>query len=122
MPELVRSFAAAGMPRSPTLLPPSGSLIDRLLASASTIVKVKPGIEAATGDSPSAVLARAEALIDKGDFAGSVKQIEILHGAPREAFSAWLAEARLGSRPTIAKGSKRHCLPLGAPEKAQKTR
>ena len=65
-----------------------------LLASASTLVKVKRVDEAATGDNPSAVFARAEALLEKGDLAGSVKQIEMLDGAPREAFSTWLDEAK----------------------------
>jgi hypothetical protein len=95
VPELARSFAASRDAALAAASPaPSGSLIDRLLASASTLVKVKRVDEAATGDSPSAVLARAEALLDKGDLAGSVKQIEMLDGAPREAFSAWLDEAK----------------------------
>jgi len=95
VPELARSFAARRDAALAAASPaPSGSLIDRLLASASTLVKVKRVDEAATGDSPSAVLARAEALLDKGDLAGSVKQIETLDGAPREAFSTWLGETK----------------------------
>lgn len=95
VPELARSFAASRDAALAAASPaPSGSLIDRLLASASTLVKVKRVDEAATGDNPSAVLARAEALLDKGDLAGSVKQIEMLDGAPREAFSTWLDEAK----------------------------
>jgi hypothetical protein len=95
VPELARSFAASRDAALAAASPvPSGSLIDRLLASASTLVKVKRVDEAATGDSASAVLARAEALLDKGDLAGSVKQIETLDGAPREAFSTWLDEAK----------------------------
>jgi hypothetical protein len=95
VPELARSFAASRDAALAAASPaPSGSLIDRLLASASTLVKVKRVDEAATGDSPSAVLARAEALLDKGDLAGSVKQIEMLDGAPRETFSTWLDEAK----------------------------
>jgi hypothetical protein len=45
------------------------------------------------------VLARAEALLDKGDLAGAVTQVETLQGAPRDAFSAWLdqAHARLAA-------------------------
>ena len=72
VPELTRSFAASRDAALAAAAPaPSGSLIDRLLASASTLIKVKRVDEAATGDSPSAVLARAEALLDKGDLAGS---------------------------------------------------
>ena len=60
VPELARSFAASRDAALAAASPaPSGSLIDRLLASASTLVKVKRVDEAATGDSPSAVLARA---------------------------------------------------------------
>jgi hypothetical protein len=93
--ELTRSFGANRDVALATAAPAtSGSLIDRLLASASTLVKVKRVDEAATGDSASAVLARAEALLDKGDLAGAVKQIETLDGAPREAFKAWLDDAR----------------------------
>jgi hypothetical protein len=98
VPELTRSFAANRDAALAAAAPaPSGSLIDRLLASASTLVKVKRVDEAPTGDSASAVLARAEALLDKGDLAGAAKQIEALDGAPREAFNAWLddAQARL---------------------------
>jgi hypothetical protein len=98
--ELTRSFAASRDAALAAAAPtPSGSLIDRLLASASTLVKLKRVDEAATGDSASAVLARAEALLDKGDLAAAVKQIETLDGAPREAFKAWLddAQARLAA-------------------------
>jgi hypothetical protein len=95
VPELTRSFGANRDAALSAAAPvPSGSLIDRLLASVSTLVKVTRVDEAATGDSASAVLARAEALLDKGDLAGPVKQIETLDGAPREAFKAWLADAQ----------------------------
>lgn len=92
--ELTRSFAAsrdrALAAASP---PPSGSFLDRLLASASSLIKIKRVDEAATGDAPSAVLARAEALLDKGDLGGALKQLATLQGAPRDAFTAWLDDA-----------------------------
>ncbi len=100
VPELARTFAASRDSALAAATPaPSGSLLDRLLASASTLIKVKRVDEAATGDSPSAVLARAEALLDKGDLAGAVKQVEALDGAARASFSAWLdqAHARLAA-------------------------
>jgi hypothetical protein len=100
VPELTRSFPASRDAALAAASPaPSGSFFDRLLASASTLIKVKRVDEAATGDSPSAVLARAEALLDKGDLAGAVTQVETLQGAPRDAFSAWLdqAHARLAA-------------------------
>ena len=100
VPELARSFAASKDAALAAASPvASGSILDRLLASAATIVKIKRVDEAATGDSPSAVLARAEALIDKGDLAASVKEVATLDGAPLQAFSVWLdqARARLGA-------------------------
>src|SRR5579885_2513125 len=54
--ELTRSFAAS---RDAALAaaspPPSGSFLDELLASASSLIKIKRVDEAATGDAPSAV-------------------------------------------------------------------
>ena len=113
VPELARSFAASRDAALAAAAPaPSGSLIDRLLASASTLIKVKRVDEAATGDSPSAVLARAEALLDKGDLAGSVKQVETLQGGPRDAFSTWLDRGACPAcrRRRSCKGSKRRLL------------
>ena len=122
VPELARSFAAAEDVALAAATPAgSDSIIDRLLASAATIVKVKRVDEAATGDSPSAVLARAQALIDKGDLAGSVQQIETLQGAPRDAFSAWLADARarLGADDVVKRLEATLLASVGAPNKAQ---
>ena len=123
VPQLARSFAPSRDAALAAAAPaPSGSLIDRLLASASTLIKVKRVDEAATGDSPSAVLARAEALLDKGDLAGSVKQIETLDGAPREAFSTWLdqAHARLAADDIMTRLEATLLATAGsAPEKAQ---
>lgn len=123
VPELIRAFSASRDAALVAAAPaPSGSLIDRLLASASTLIKVKRVDEAATGDSPSAVLARAEALLDKGDLAGAVKQVETLQGGPRDAFSAWLdpARARLAADDVMTKLEATLLASAGsAPEKAQ---
>jgi hypothetical protein len=121
--ELVGSFAGSRDAALAAAAPaPSGSLLDRLLASASTLVKVKRVDEAATGDTPSAVLARAEALLDKGDLTGAVQQIETLAGASRDAFKAWLddAQARLAAD-TILQRLEATLLASAstAPEKAQ---
>ena len=123
VPELARSFAAGEDAALAAAAPAaSGSILDRLLASAATIVKVKRVGEAATGDSPSAVLARARTLIDKGDLAGSVQQIETLQGAPRDAFAAWLADAhaRLGADDVVTRLEATLLASVGAaPNKAQ---
>jgi hypothetical protein len=122
VPELTRSFAARRDAALAAAAPaPSGSLIDRLLASASALVKVKRVDEAATGDSASAVLARAEALLGKGDLAGAVKQIETLDGPPREAFKAWLddAQARLAADTILQRLEATLLASASAPQKAQ---
>jgi hypothetical protein len=100
LPALARDFTAAkDAALAPASPPPDASILDGLLASAQSLVKIRRVDEAATGDSPGAVLARAEALLDKGDLAGSVKEVEALDGAPRAAFADWLdqARARLGA-------------------------
>jgi len=95
-PELARSFDAAKDSALAATAPPSsgGSLLDSLIASAESLVKVRRVEATATGDSPSAVLARAEAALDKGDLAPAVKEVGTLQGAPRDAFSGWLDQAR----------------------------
>ncbi len=120
--ELTRSFAAS---RDAALgaasPPPSSSFLDRLLASASSLIKIKRVDEAATGDSPGAVLARAEALLGKGDLEGAVKQVATLEGAPREAFKAWLddAQARLSADGVMQRLEATLLASAGAPDKAQ---
>jgi hypothetical protein len=100
LPELTRSFAAA---RDEALTaaapPPSDSFFTNLLASAQSLVTIKRIDEQPSGDGPSVPLARAKVALDQGDLALAIKEVETLDGAPREAFSAWLAaaHARLGA-------------------------
>jgi hypothetical protein len=96
VPELARSFDAAKDSALAATAPPSsgGSLLDSLMASAESLVKVRRVDATATGDTPSAVLARAEAALDKGDLATAIKEVGTLQGAPRDAFSGWLDQAR----------------------------
>ena len=104
LPELARSFDAAKDAGLAAVAPPaSGSLLDSLMASAESLVKIRRVDAAATGDTPSAVLARAEAVLDKGDLAAAVKEVGTLQGTPRDAFSGWLdqARARLGADETL---------------------
>jgi hypothetical protein len=100
LPELTRSFRSSKDAALAAAAPASdGSILANLMASASSLVKIRRVDEAATGEGPGAVLARAEAVLDKGNLAGSVKEVETLDGAPRDAFSVWLdqAHARLGA-------------------------
>jgi hypothetical protein len=95
LPELSRSLATAEDSALAATAPaPSGSFLDNLMASAESLVKIKRIDEPATGEGPGAALARAKAALDKGDLALAVKEVETLDGAPRDAFSAWLGQAR----------------------------
>jgi hypothetical protein len=80
-----------------------GSVLDRLIASAESLVKIRRIDADAEGDAPDAVLARAGAQLEQGDLAASVKEVETLEGAPREAFASWLdqAHARLAAEKTL---------------------
>jgi len=104
-PELARSFDAAKQAALATAAPPnsSGSLLDSLMTSAESLVKIRRVDATATGDTPGAVLARAKAALDKGDLATAVKEVGTLQGVPRDAFSSWLdqARARLGADETL---------------------
>lgn len=70
-----------------------GSLLGDLRASAQSLVTIRRLGEEATGDEPAAILARAQADLDQGKLAESVKQVETLDGAPRAAFASWLDQA-----------------------------
>jgi len=107
LPELTRSFATA---RDSALAvapeqPSGGSLVDNLMASAQSLVKIRRIDGAPTGEGPAAKLARAKAALDQGDLALAVKEVEMLDSTTREAFSAWLgqAHARLGSDETLTR-------------------
>jgi hypothetical protein len=80
-----------------------GSVLDRLIASAESLVKIRRIDADAEGDAPDAVLARAGAQLEQGDLAASVKEVETLEGAPRESFASWLdqAHARLAAEKTL---------------------
>ena len=104
VPELARSFTIAKDGTLVATAPqPGGSIVDTLMASAQSLIKIKRVDEPLTGEGPGAALARAKAALDKGDLAASVKEVETLDGKPREAFSAWLgqAHARLSGDETL---------------------
>jgi hypothetical protein len=79
------------------------SLIDRLMASAESLVQVRRVDKDAEGTSAGAVLARAAGKLDNGDLEGAVKEVETLDGAPRDAYADWLdaAKARLAAGQTL---------------------
>ncbi|MFN4088546.1 MAG: uroporphyrinogen-III synthase [Alphaproteobacteria bacterium] len=79
--------------------------LDSVLERAGSVVRVRRVGEGAEGDSPEAVLARAEAAIDRGDLAAAVVQVETLEGEPAAAFADWLGDAR--ARLAVADGLDR---------------
>ena len=104
LPELARSFAAASDEALAAAAPEAdGSLVDSLMSSAQSLVKIRRIDDAPAGEGNAAVLARAKAALDKGDLAAAVKEVETLEGAAREALSAWLgqAHARLAAGETL---------------------
>ncbi len=61
---------------------------------AASIVSIRRVGEDVEGDSPDAVLARAEAALDRGDLRLAVEEVETLQGKPAELFAGWLEDAR----------------------------
>ena len=74
---------------------PSGeSWVDLTLARLAELVTVRRVGGTVPGDSPEAVVARAEARLAAGELAAAVAEVGALAGAPGEAAAGWLAEAR----------------------------
>ncbi|MGK2922803.1 MAG: mitofilin family membrane protein [Methyloceanibacter sp.] len=99
------------------------SIIDRLLGSAESLVKIRRIDEAAEGDQPDAVLARAGGKLEQGDLGAAVKEVETLQGAPREAFAKWLdaAHARLDAEVTLRRLQNVLLVSLGGSGAVEKT-
>jgi hypothetical protein len=91
------------------------SLLDRLMSSAESLVKVKRVDGAAEGNTPDAVLARAEAKLEQGDLVAVVAEVGTLQGAQRAAFATWLdqARARLDAEKTLQRLQKILLVSLG---------
>lgn len=94
--DLVASFPAiAGAIRTASMkADPNAGLFDRLAASASSLVSVKPAgpVEGAT---TTAIVSRMEANVATGDLAGALREAEGLDAAAREPLADWAAKARL---------------------------
>ncbi len=99
------------------------SIIDRLLGSAESLVKIRRIDEAAEGGEPDAVLARAGAKLEQGDLGAAVNEVETLQRAPREAFTKWLdaAKARLGAEVTLQRLQNILLVSLGGSGAVEKT-
>lgn len=92
----------------PPLKPPAeGSVLDRLLANAGSIVKVTPtGVPAGSG--PEAVRARVSALAAQGDLSGALAAREQLDDAAKAATAAWAEKAQARLAANAALNDARH--------------
>ena len=74
-------------------VPPDADWLERAGASIEGLVSVRPVAGEVSGDSVSAVLARAEGRLGRGDLAGTIDAMRALDGPPADAASQWLASA-----------------------------
>jgi hypothetical protein len=83
---------AAGTP------PHEGGLIDRLLANAERLIRIRP-IAEATGTDPTTVIVRAEVKATRGDLAGALAEIVSLPADIKAPAESWIrdVEARLAA-------------------------
>jgi hypothetical protein len=72
--------------------PPGSSLVARVIHALASVFTVRR-IDNLTGDSPDAVLARAQRLVDDGDLESALKQVNSLPLSGREALADWRGRA-----------------------------
>ncbi len=75
-------------------VPPDADWLERTGAAIEGLVSIRPVAGEVSGDSVSAILARAEGRLGRGDLAGTIEAMQALSGPPAEAASQWLASAR----------------------------
>lgn len=68
--------------------------VDQTLGRLSTLVTVRRASGEVAGDGADAVLARAEAAVDKGDLAAAATELALLQGPAAEVAAPWLADAQ----------------------------
>jgi len=67
--------------------------MSRVMANLGAAISVRPATPQA-GDTPAAILSRAEARLENGDLTAALTQLDALDGPAAEAFAPWLAAAR----------------------------
>ena len=108
--ETLKPRAAAGIPTRMVLAERFGALAPALVRSdllpagqswwrdtvnrMASLLTVRREDGEAAGNSPAAVVARAQAALRRGDLAGAIAQAETLDGAAAETVAPWLADAR----------------------------
>lgn len=68
---------------SSSVVPPDAGFLDRLWASARSVVSVRP-VGEVEGDAPEAIAARMEAAVERGDYARALAEYETLPADARE--------------------------------------
>jgi hypothetical protein len=89
-------FAAAARAAEAASVTADGkaSFWSRVRARMESIVTVSDGTHVLLGAPAAAVLAQARLLLDAGDLAGAVAQIDTLSQPTQAAMGAWLTQAR----------------------------
>jgi hypothetical protein len=92
--------------------------LDRTLAQLSSVVSVRRVGDDVVGDSPQAVLARAEARVQADDLAGALVELAKLTGAPKKSVAGWRqnAAARLTADKSVAALTRMVIHGLAAPD------
>lgn len=94
-PQLRQRFDELTAEVAGRLRPQTGeSWLDSMLERAASVVRVRRVGDDVQGDDTQAVLARAEAALDRNDLAAAVAEVEKLQGEDAAAFAEWLAAAR----------------------------
>lgn len=88
--------AAGAMVAAARAIDPDAGFFERLIASAQSLIKVRP-IGMVEGDSPAAIVARMEVAVNENDLAGAVAEYQTLPEAAKEAGKAFVdgIEARI---------------------------
>jgi len=90
---LGEDFQDAASAAISTTIPQTDGFLDRLIADARRIVRIRPTGEV-EGDTTGAILARAETRLAAGNLAAAVEQLASLDPAAQAAMSGWLERAR----------------------------
>lgn len=106
LPQLTKRFKEIASEVGGRIRPQTGEgWLDSMIERATSVVRVRRVGEDAAGDTPDAVLARAEAAMDNGNLAKAVDEVGALQGEPAAAFADWLADAK--ARLAVADGLER---------------
>jgi len=95
--ELARNLDKVGEASAapPPADPAAASFLDSVIAGAKSTVSIHRIGADTMGTEPSAALAKAEAALGRGDLSAAIKEVEAMPAPSRDAFTAWLDDARV---------------------------